>query len=54
VSLGSGCGGGASLANNSFRHIVFTFNAWWVLLTMAIAGGVRLARAQNGERRKTE
>lgn len=36
-------GGGALLANNSFRNIVVTFNAWWVLLALSLAGAMRLA-----------
>lgn len=44
VSRSAGCGGGGgSLTNNSFRNIVVTFNAWWVLLALSLAGAMRLA-----------
>ena len=47
AAAAGGCSkGGASLANNSFSHIVFSFNAWWVLLALAIAGGFRFAAAK--------
>lgn len=53
ASAAGGCGGGgASLANNSFRSVVFGFNAWWVLLILALAGATRLAAVKIRNRRK--
>ncbi|MFA4973429.1 MAG: hypothetical protein WC683_12495 [bacterium] len=44
--VASGCGGGgASLANDSFRSVVLDFNAWWVLLALSIVGAMRLTRS---------
>jgi hypothetical protein len=53
ASAASGCGGGgASLANNSFRTVVFSFNAWWVILILALAGTTRLAAVRIRSRRR--
>lgn len=44
ASAGAGCGGGgASLTNNSYRSLVFTFNVWWILILLSLAGAMRMA-----------
>jgi hypothetical protein len=53
ITSAAGCGGGgSSLANNSFRDVVFSFNVWWVLLILAIAGGVHMATVRIRDRHR--
>jgi hypothetical protein len=46
VSSPSGCGGQASLADDSFRSVIFTFNAWWTIFFLAIVLACRLSVAK--------